>query len=101
VLRGGRQARGTAELYHPGLRTGARRTWRDIFPVNIAVLSYGADRGPVDAASANGVHWGTQWTLATTMSHFLELETELELLGPGHNADLGEYQVDSLWTQAC
>jgi hypothetical protein len=28
--------------------------------------------------------------LVVTLSHFLELKTELELLGSGHNADLTE-----------
>jgi hypothetical protein len=30
----------------------------------------------------------------------LELGTELELLGPEHNVDLTEDQVDAPWTQA-
>jgi hypothetical protein len=38
--------------------------------------------------------------LAAALSHFLELETELELLGSRCNADLNEDQVDALWTQA-
>jgi hypothetical protein len=39
--------------------------------------------------------------LATALSHFLELGTELELLGSVCNADLMEDQVDALWTQVC
>jgi hypothetical protein len=31
------------------------------------------------------------------MSHFLELKTELELLGSGQNVDLDEGQADALW----
>jgi hypothetical protein len=36
-----------------------------------------------------------------TLSHFLELLTELELLGFRHNVDLTEGQLDALWTQTC
>jgi hypothetical protein len=35
--------------------------------------------------------------LVAASSHFLELKTELELLGSGRNVDLTEDQVDSLW----
>jgi hypothetical protein len=31
------------------------------------------------------------------LSHFLELKSELELLGSGRNADLTEDQADALW----
>jgi hypothetical protein len=37
--------------------------------------------GRIDAATANGVCWGTQSALVVALSYFLELETELELLG--------------------
>jgi hypothetical protein len=37
--------------------------------------------------------------LATALSHILELETELELLGSGHNTNPTEDQVDALLTQ--
>jgi hypothetical protein len=37
--------------------------------------------------------------LVAAVSHFLELEAELELLGSGRNVDLKEDQVDALWTQ--
>jgi hypothetical protein len=37
--------------------------------------------------------------LVAVVSHFLELEAELELLGSGRNVDLKEDQVDALWTQ--
>jgi hypothetical protein len=42
----------------------------------------------VDIAAANGVCWGTRSTLVATLSHFLELKSELELLGSGCNVDL-------------
>jgi hypothetical protein len=35
--------------------------------------------------------------LVATLSHFLELGTELELLGSRRNADLTEDQVDAFW----
>jgi hypothetical protein len=43
--------------------------------------------GYIDAAAANRVHWGTRPVLATALSHFSELGSELELLGSGHNTD--------------
>jgi hypothetical protein len=42
----------------------------------------------IDAAAANGVCWSTWSALAITLLHFLELGTELELLGSRRNADL-------------
>jgi hypothetical protein len=39
--------------------------------------------------------------LAAALSPFLELETELEMLGSTSNTDLPEDQVDALWTQKC
>jgi hypothetical protein len=53
----------------------------------------------VNAAAANGIHWGTRSTLAAIVLHFPEWESELELLGSGRNADLMEDQVDALWTR--
>jgi hypothetical protein len=47
----------------------------------------------VYATATNGVHWGTQSTLAATVSHFPELEAKLELLRSRCNADLTEDQV--------
>jgi hypothetical protein len=55
--------------------------------------------GRVDATAANGVCWGAWSVLTTALSHFLELEIELELLGSGSNVDLTEGQLDALWTQ--
>jgi hypothetical protein len=37
--------------------------------------------------------------LVAIVSHFPELEAELELLGSGRNAYLTEDQVDALWTR--
>jgi hypothetical protein len=44
---------------------------------------------------------GTRSALATTLLHFSELGTELELLGSEHNMNLTKDQVDAFWTQLC
>jgi hypothetical protein len=41
--------------------------------------------------ATNGVHWVTYLALAATLSHFLDLGTELELLGSGRNTDMIEH----------
>jgi hypothetical protein len=56
--------------------------------------------GGIDFTAANRVCWGTQSALVAALLHFLELGTELRLLGSGCNADLVEHQVDALLTQA-
>jgi hypothetical protein len=56
--------------------------------------------GQVDAAAANGIHWGTQSFLVAALSYFLELEAKLELLRSGRNAAQTEDQVDALWILA-
>jgi hypothetical protein len=55
--------------------------------------------GWVDVTIANRVHWGTRSMLVAALSHFLELEPELELLRSGHNVELMEDQADALWTR--
>jgi hypothetical protein len=55
--------------------------------------------GLVDTTAANGVRWVTRSALVAALSHFLELETELELLMSGHNADLIGDQAYALWTR--
>jgi hypothetical protein len=70
---------------------GTVRCRRSIFTGNIAVESR------IDAATANGVRWGTQSTLVTILSHFPELKSELELLGARRNADMFDNQADALW----
>jgi hypothetical protein len=54
--------------------------------------------GQIDTTTTNGVCWGTRSALVAAMSHFLELKSELQLLGSGCNADLTEDQADALWT---
>jgi hypothetical protein len=53
----------------------------------------------IDTTTAIGVHFGTRLALAIALSHLLELGTEIELHGSGHNADPTEDLVDALWTQ--
>jgi hypothetical protein len=55
--------------------------------------------GRVYAAAANGVRWGSRSALVATVSHFLELKTELELLGSGRSVDLTEDEADTLRIQ--
>jgi hypothetical protein len=81
LTRGGHRAGGPAGLYGPGRDLGPERANRTsslavaLSPV-IEMLE-----GHIDAAATNGVCWGTQSALATALSHFPELGTELELLG--------------------
>jgi hypothetical protein len=56
-------------------------------------------KGQIDAAAANGVRWGSRSTLVATVSHFLELYVDLEVLGSGCNARLAADEVDALWSQ--
>jgi hypothetical protein len=37
--------------------------------------------------------------LIATVSHFLVLKTDLEVLESGHNTDVIEDEADALWTQ--
>jgi hypothetical protein len=55
--------------------------------------------GRIDAAAANGVHWGSHSALVAAVSHFLELKSELALLGSRRNADLTKHEADALWTR--
>jgi hypothetical protein len=43
-------------------------------------------KGWVDTTTANGVRWGPRSMLVAALSYFLELKTELGLLGSGRNA---------------
>jgi hypothetical protein len=42
----------------------------------------------VDAAAINGFQLGSQLALTAALSHFPELQVELDLLGTSYNADL-------------
>jgi hypothetical protein len=52
--------------------------------------------GPIDTVTNNGVRWGTPSALVTTLSHFPELKSKLELLGSGRNVGLTDDQADAL-----
>jgi hypothetical protein len=54
--------------------------------------------GRIDATTANGVYWGSYSALDDAMSHFLVLETELEVLRSRCNTNMIEDEVDALWT---
>jgi hypothetical protein len=81
---------------HRALQNSA--TWvRDMFLKRSDEVSYLAValsstvdliEGRVDAATVNGVHWEAWLVLTTVLSHFLEMEPELELLGSVYNVDL-------------
>jgi hypothetical protein len=62
-----------------------------------AVVELLEDR--IDATATNNVYWVSHFVLVTAMSHFLELKSELVLLGSRRNADLTEVEADALWTQ--
>jgi hypothetical protein len=68
----------------------------------VAALSLVAEplRGRIETTTGNGVCCGTWSAFVVTLSHFLGLAIELELLGSRHNTDLIEDQVDALWIQA-
>jgi hypothetical protein len=68
-----------------------------------ASLSIAAEllEGLVDVVTTNKVRWGTRSALVDTLSHFPELEAELEILRFGRNTALMEDQVDALWILAC
>jgi hypothetical protein len=44
----------------------------------------------IDATAANGDHWVAYSMLVAALSNFLELKSELDLLGSGRSADLIE-----------
>jgi hypothetical protein len=50
----------------------------------------------IDAVAHNGVRWRSHSMLVATMSHFPELELDLELLRFRCNADLTEDEADAL-----
>jgi hypothetical protein len=53
--------------------------------------------GRIDVVATNRVCWGSRFALATAVSHFLELNTKLEMLGSGCSVDLTEDEADALW----
>jgi hypothetical protein len=55
--------------------------------------------GRIDAATANGVWWGSRSVLVAAVSHFLDPKTELEVLRSGRNVNLTEDEADAIWTR--
>jgi hypothetical protein len=55
--------------------------------------------GQIDTAVANGVRWGSSSTLVAAVSHFSELNVDLEVLKSGCSTGLTEDEVDALWSQ--
>jgi hypothetical protein len=53
----------------------------------------------VNAAAINGVQSGARRALTAFLSHFPELEVELDLLGSGYNANLMSDEMEILWTR--
>jgi hypothetical protein len=49
--------------------------------------------------AANRVRWESRSTLVATVSHFLELDADLEVLGSDHFTGLTEDEVDALWSR--
>jgi hypothetical protein len=42
---------------------------------------------------------GAQLALTAALSHFPELEDELDLLGSGYNVDLSNNEMETLWAR--
>jgi hypothetical protein len=55
--------------------------------------------GQIDAPVANGVCSGSHSALVAIVSHFPELDADLEVLRSRHNTRLAENEVDVLWSQ--
>jgi hypothetical protein len=53
--------------------------------------------GRIDAVAANWVRWGSCSALVAAMSHFTELDFDLEVLGSGCTAGLTDDEVDALF----
>jgi hypothetical protein len=80
-----------------GLGVGQRR-WSS----SLAAFMFTATellKGWIDITAANSVCWGSHSVLVAIVSHFLELKTELEVLGSSRSADLIKNETDALWIQ--
>jgi hypothetical protein len=84
---------------HRALQNSTTRVWDLVLKgsneaSSLAVsLSSATDliEGCVNVEAANGVYWGAQLALTAALSHFPELEPELELLGSRYNVDLTKH----------
>jgi hypothetical protein len=54
--------------------------------------------GRVNAAAINGVNWGARLALTAILSHFPELEIEVELLGSRYNTDPMKDEIEAFCT---
>jgi hypothetical protein len=54
------------------------------------------DENRINTAIANGVRWGARFALVAVLSHFPELEPNLELFRSGQDTDLSDERVDAL-----
>jgi hypothetical protein len=81
------------ELCRPGPGLGARKDYQDIFLGNSLSLATELLGVRIDATTTNEVRWVPD---RRSLSYFVELGTELELLGSGHSADPTKDQVDTL-----
>jgi hypothetical protein len=52
--------------------------------------------GQIDTVAANVARWGSHSALVATVSHFPELDTNLEVLGSGHSVGLTMDEMDAL-----
>jgi hypothetical protein len=52
--------------------------------------------GHVNSTAINGVQWGARLVLTAVLLHFPGLESELELLGFGYNADQMSDDMETL-----
>jgi hypothetical protein len=53
--------------------------------------------GRIDTVAINRVRWGYRFALIAIVSHFSELDADLQVLGYGHSVGLTEDMVDVLW----
>jgi hypothetical protein len=56
-------------------------------------------RNQIYIAATNRVHWGSHSVLVVTVSHFLELDADLEVLGFGGSVGLIDDEVDAIWSR--
>jgi hypothetical protein len=52
----------------------------------------------IDAAATNGIRWGSRFVMVAVVSHFPELDTDLEVLGSRCSMGLTSDEVDALWS---
>jgi hypothetical protein len=91
------------------LRTSVARVWdlvlgsADGLSSMVASMSTAGEllEGRIDAATTDGVYWGSSSMLVAIVSLFLELKTKLEELKSVHNADMTKDDADALLIRVC